>query len=318
MSKSTHIEHGIKCFDVDKMRLIPFKMIVTKQHELLRKPYWMRIKIPVDLTRIQLIKAAMRKNNLHSICEEASCPNLFECFARGTATFMILGALCTRRCPFCNVSHGRPRAPDPNEPQKLAKTIADMELSYVVITSVDRDDLRDGGAQHFSDCIAAIRSKNQEIKVETLVPDFRGCMNKALKIFSTTLPDVFNHNIESVPRIYGQVRPGGDYAWSLQLLALFKKLFPHIPTKSGLMVGLGETNAEIIEVMQDLRHHGVSMLTIGQYLQPSNQHLPVQRYVETAEFDMIKEKAISMGFSHAICGTFVRSSYHAELQTKVF
>lgn len=316
MSKPIVMERGVKYRDADKMALIPVKNVATEREALLRKPEWMKIKLPADSTRIQGIKAAMRKNGLHSVCEEASCPNLAECFNHGTATFMILGAICTRRCPFCDVAHGRPVAPDANEPVKLAQTIADMALRYVVITSVDRDDLRDGGAQHFADCITAIREKSPQIKIETLVPDFRGRMDRALDILTATPPDVFNHNLENVPRIYRQVRPGAVYNWSLKLLERFKEAHPEIPTKSGLMVGLGETNEEIIEVMRDLRRHGVTMLTLGQYLQPSRHHLPVQRYVSPDEFDEMKAEALAMGFTHAACGPFVRSSYHADLQAK--
>ncbi len=258
----------------------------------------------------------MRKNVLPSFCEGASSPTFADFSNPGPATFMIRGPICPRRCPFCDVAHGRPVAPDANEPQKLAQTIADMALRYVVITSVDRDDLRDGGAQHFADCITAIREKSPNIKIETLVPDFRGRMDRALDILTATPPDVFNHNLENVPRIYRQVRPGADYNWSLKLLERFKEAHPHIPTKSGLMVGLGETNAEIIEVMRDLRRHGVTMLTLGQYLQPSRHHLPVQRYVSPDEFDEMKAEAMAMGFTHAACGPFVRSSYHADMQAK--
>ncbi|GFN46057.1 lipoyl synthase [Candidatus Regiella insecticola] len=316
MNKPIHIEPGIKYRDADKTALIPVKTVMSEPEPLLAKPDWLKIKLPVDSHRIQAIKAAMRKNGLHSVCEEASCPNLSECFNHGTATFMILGAICTRRCPFCDVAHGRPLAPDSNEPEKLAQTIKDMGLRYVVITSVDRDDLRDGGAQHFADCIAAIRAKNPGIKIETLVPDFRGRMDRALAILATAPPDVFNHNLENVPRIYRQVRPGATYEKSLKLLKAFKAAHPSIPTKSGLMVGLGETKAEIIEVMQDLRRHDVTMLTLGQYLQPSRHHLPVKRYVSPSEFDEMKEQATAMGFTHAACGPLVRSSYHADLQAK--
>ncbi len=287
-----------------------------KPLELLKKPNWIKIKLVTDFTRIQSIKDAMRKHGLHSICEEASCPNLPECFNRGTATFMILGAVCTRRCPFCDVTHGRPLIPDINEPKKLANTISDMNLRYVVITSANRDDLRDGGAQHYADCITTIRTKNPSIKIETLVPDFRGRMDCALKILIKTPPDVFNHNLESVPRIYRQVRPGASYISSLKLLERFKKAKPSIPTKSGLILGLGETNTEIIKVMRDLIHHGVTMLTLGQYLQPSRQHIPVQRYISPEEFSVMQEEAMSMGFTHAYCGPLVRSSYHADLQSK--
>ncbi|CUX97307.1 lipoyl synthase [Candidatus Hoaglandella endobia] len=314
MSKPIQMERGVKYRDADKIALIPIKTFTSQ--EILRKPSWMKIKLPASSSRIQSIKDAMRKNGLHSVCEEASCPNLAECFSRGTATFMILGAICTRRCPFCDVAHGRPVTPDANEPEKLAKTIADMGLHYVVITSVDRDDLRDGGAQHFADCINAIRSINPSIYIETLVPDFRGCMDRALEIINAAPPDVFNHNLENVPRLYRQVRPGADYNLSLKLLKLFKEANPHLPTKSGLMVGLGETSAEIIEVMCDLRNHGVTMLTLGQYLQPSSYHFPVKRYVSPQEFDELKQEAMAMGFTYAACGPFIRSSYHADLQAK--
>lgn len=316
MSRPIQMERGVKYRDADKMALIPVKTVKTDHTEILPKPKWMKIKLPADSSRIKEIKNAMRKNGLHSVCEEASCPNLAECFNHGTATFMILGAICTRRCPFCDVAHGRPNAPDPNEPAKLAETIKDMGLKYVVITSVDRDDLRDGGAQHFADCITAIREKNPNIKIETLVPDFRGRMDRALTILATAPPDVFNHNLENVPRIYRQVRPGANYEWSLQLLAKFKQMHPAIPTKSGLMVGLGETNEEIVDVMRDLRHHGVTMLTLGQYLQPSRHHLSVKRYVSPKEFEEMKNEAIGMGFTHAACGPLVRSSYHADLQAQ--
>ncbi|MGP4123177.1 MAG: lipoyl synthase [Sodalis sp. (in: enterobacteria)] len=316
MSKLTQIERSVKYRDADKMALIPVKTVAVERQEILRKPSWMKIKLPADSSRIQGIKAAMRKNDLHSVCEEASCPNLAECFNHGTATFMILGTICTRRCPFCDVTHGRPVTPDANEPGKLAQTIADMGLSYVVVTSVDRDDLRDGGAQHFADCISAIRAKNPTIRIEILVPDFRGRIDRALDIINATPPDVFNHNLENVPRLYHQVRPGANYHWSLKLVENFKAANPKLPTKSGLMLGLGETNAEIIQVMRDLRHHGVTMLTLGQYLQPSRHHLPVKRYVSPQEFDNMKQEALAMGFTHAACGPFVRSSYHADLQVK--
>nr|WED68291.1 lipoyl synthase [Pectobacterium colocasium] len=276
----------------------------------------MKIKLPADSSRIQGIKAAMRKNGLHSVCEEASCPNLAECFNHGTATFMILGAICTRRCPFCDVAHGRPLTPDANEPEKLAQTIHDMGLRYVVITSVDRDDLRDGGAQHFADCISAIRRKNPNIRIETLVPDFRGRMDCALEILTATPPDVFNHNLENVPRVYRQVRPGANYEWSLKLPGKLQKSASRYPDQIWPDGWIGGTNAEIVEVMRDLRRHGVTMLTLGQYLQPSRHHLPVQRYVSPDEFDEMKAEAMAMGFTHAACGPFVRSSYHADLQAK--
>lgn len=295
---------------------IPVKNIPAEKKSVLPKPEWMKIKLPSSTTRIQEIKSAMRKNNLHSVCEEASCPNLAECFNHGTATFMILGAICTRRCPFCDVGHGRPFPPNPEEPFKLAQTIQDMKLKYVVITSVDRDDLRDGGAQHFADCIREIRHLNPSIRIETLVPDFRGRIDKALAILNTSPPDVFNHNLETAPRLYSKTRPGANYAWSLELLKKFGQMHPDIPTKSGVMMGLGETKEEIVEILKDLRAHNVTMLTLGQYLSPSPQHLPVERYVPPAEFDALKTIALDLGFTHAACGPFVRSSYHADLQAQ--
>ncbi|OBW94968.1 lipoyl synthase [Gallibacterium salpingitidis] len=309
------MERGVKYRDAAKTSIIPVKNIDPNQ-ELLPKPEWMKIKLPATSEKILNIKKAMRKNGLNSVCEEASCPNLAECFHHGTATFMILGAICTRRCPFCDVAHGKPLPPDPEEPKKLAQTIKDMGLRYVVITSVDRDDLRDGGAGHFAECVKEIRALNPNIKIEILVPDFRGRIETALEKLSENPPDVFNHNLENIPRLYKEVRPGADYQWSLRLLREFKQMFPHIPTKSGLMVGLGETNEEILEVMQDLRDNGVTMLTLGQYLQPSRHHLPVARYVPPTEFDEFRAKAKQMGFEHAACGPFVRSSYHADLQAK--
>ncbi|MDT9587409.1 MAG: lipoyl synthase [Candidatus Arsenophonus melophagi] len=314
MNKPTQITNGVKYYEADQRTLIPVNIVTIDPKEILPKPRWIKIKFPADSSRIQKIKNAMRKYGLHSVCEEASCPNLVECFNRSTATFMILGAICTRRCPFCDVTHGRPNAPDPHEPEKLAEIIKDIGLKYVVLTSVDRDDLRDGGAQHFVDSIISIRKQNPNITIETLVPDFRGRMDCALAILSTAPPDVFNHNIENVPRIYHQVRPGANYTLSLQLLSKFKQMHPAIPTKSGLMVGLGETNEEIINVMRDLRRHNVTMLTLGQYLQPSRQHLPVKRYVSPKEFKEMKKKAIEMGFTHTACGPLVRSSYYADLQ----
>ncbi|KKA46291.1 MULTISPECIES: lipoyl synthase [unclassified Salinivibrio] len=316
MSKPIQMERGVKYRDADKMALIPVKNMPTEQKEVLRKPDWMKIKLPAETARIKEIKDAMRKNNLHSVCEEASCPNLAECFSHGTATFMILGAICTRRCPFCDVAHGRPVAPDSEEPKHLAQTIKDMKLRYVVITSVDRDDLRDGGAQHFVDCTREIRALNPEIQIETLVPDFRGRMDRALDILQNNPPDVFNHNLETAPRLYRKARPGANYQWSLDLLKKFKEMHPEVPTKSGLMMGLGETKEEIIEVLKDLRAHGVTMLTLGQYLAPSRHHLPVERYVPPEEFDELKDIALDLGFTHAACGPFVRSSYHADLQAK--
>jgi len=301
---------GVKEVDAAKTSRIPIKII---PHPTLRKPEWIRMKMP-NSKRFQEIKQALRNNNLHTVCEEASCPNIGECFSGGTATFMILGDICTRRCPFCDVAHGKPLAPDANEPANLAKTIAEMQLNYVVITSVDRDDLPDGGAQHFVDCIKAIRAASPAIKIEVLVPDFRGRLAIALTILKAAPPDVMNHNLETIPRLYQQARPGSDYQNSLNLLKLFNELYPDIPTKSGLMLGLGETDDEILEVMKDLRAHHVTMLTLGQYLQPSVHHLPVMRYVEPAAFDVLKAKADAMGFNNAACGPMVRSSYHADLQ----
>ena len=316
MSKPVRMEPGVKLRDGDKMALIPVKFMPDPNEEVLRKPEWMRIKLPPSSQKIEHIKSTLRKNKLHSVCEEASCPNLAECFNHGTATFMIMGAICTRRCPFCDVAHGRPLPLDPEEPKKLALTIKEMNLKYVVITSVDRDDLRDGGAQHFADCIREIREHSPQTRIEILTPDFRGRMEQALEVFRETPPDVFNHNLETAPRMYRVARPGADYKWSLELLRRIKEMHPHVPTKSGLMMGLGETNEEIVEVLKDLRAHGVNMLTLGQYLQPSRHHLPVKRYVPPAEFDELKDVAMELGFTHAACGPFVRSSYHADLQAK--
>ncbi|HEH9427908.1 TPA: lipoyl synthase [Aeromonas sobria] len=316
MSKPVRMEPGVKLRDGDKMALIPVKFMPDPSEEILRKPDWMRIKLPPSSQKIEHIKSTLRKNKLHSVCEEASCPNLAECFNHGTATFMIMGAICTRRCPFCDVAHGRPLALDPDEPKKLALTIKEMGLKYVVITSVDRDDLRDGGAQHFADCIKQIREHSPQTRIEILTPDFRGRMEQALEVFRETPPDVFNHNLETAPRMYRVARPGADYKWSLELLRRIKEMHPHVPTKSGVMMGLGETNEEIVQVLTDLREHGVNMLTLGQYLQPSRHHLPVKRYVPPAEFDELKDVAMALGFTHAACGPFVRSSYHADLQAK--
>lgn len=314
ITKTALMEPGVKLRDAEKMALIPVKVLPTEPAEMLRKPEWLKIKLPRSSERIDEIKSAMRKHGLHSVCEEASCPNLTECFSHGTATFMILGAICTRRCPFCDVAHGRPLPPSAEEPEKLALTIKDMKLKYVVITSVDRDDLRDGGAQHFADCIREIREQSPNIKIEVLVPDFRGRMDAALNILTQTPPDVFNHNLETAPRLYKLARPGADYKWSLELLRRYKEAHPEVSTKSGLMVGLGETTEEIIEVMKDLRLHNVDMLTVGQYLQPSKHHLPVRRYVSPAEFDEIKRIGFELGFKHVAAGPFVRSSYHADRQ----
>lgn len=294
-----------------KTARIPVKIEPTK--EFLRKPAWIRVKAPVTPEVVRL-KKALRQQSLHTVCEEANCPNLGECFSKGTATFMILGNVCTRRCPFCDVAHGRPDPVDINEPQSLARTIASMKLRHVVITSVDRDDLRDGGSGHYVDCIEAIRDKSPETRVEVLVPDFRGRMEIALDILSKSPPDVMNHNLETVPRLYRQVRPGADYAWSLKLLKEFRLAHPSVPTKSGLMLGVGEIFDEVVEVMRDLRAHGCDMLTIGQYLQPSRYHLPVSRYVDPKEFEQYRMLGEEMGFSSVASGPLVRSSYHADLQ----
>ncbi|MBA3660162.1 MAG: lipoyl synthase [Gammaproteobacteria bacterium] len=295
----------------EKLARIPIKIVPSET--LLRKPEWIRIRLPAS-SKVNDLKALLRENKLVTVCEEASCPNLPECFTHGTATFMIMGDKCTRRCSFCDVAHGRPDPLDLNEPAHLASTIAKMQLKYVVVTSVDRDDLRDGGASHFSACIKAIREQNPTIKIETLVPDYRGRMEAALDATATDLPDVFNHNIETVARLYKQARPGSDYQHSLQLLQAFKKRFPHIPTKSGVMLGLGETNAEVEQVLQDLRNHDVEMVTLGQYLQPSKFHLPVLRYVTPLEFKAFADFAKKLGFNNVASGPLVRSSYHADKQ----
>ncbi|HUF20203.1 MAG TPA: lipoyl synthase [Burkholderiales bacterium] len=294
----------------DKTARNPVKVIPIQP---LKKPDWIRVKSPSSRTFYD-VKQILREHQLHTVCEEASCPNIGECFGKGTATFMILGDLCTRRCPFCDVAHGRPKPPDANEPANLARTIAAMKLKYVVITSVDRDDLRDGGAKHFADCIGAIREASPATRIEVLVPDFRGRLEAALEKLALAPPDVMNHNLETVPRLYKQARPGADYRHSLKLLKDFKAGFSDIPTKSGLMVGLGETDDEIVEVMRDLREHDVEMLTIGQYLQPTRGHLPVLRYVEPAQFRVFEQRAAELGFRHAACGPLVRSSYHADQQ----
>ena len=280
----------------------------------LAKPAWIRVRAPSPNSRFYEIKDILRRQRLHTVCEEASCPNIGECFGNGTATFMILGDICTRRCPFCDVAHGRPLAPDADEPRHLAETIAALALNYVVITSVDRDDLRDGGAQHFVECIRAVRAASPRTTIEVLVPDFRGRLDRALEILAAAPPDVMNHNLETVPRLYKRARPGGDYAHSLALLQRFKQRYPQVPTKSGLMVGLGETDDEIVAVMRDLRAHDVDLLTIGQYLQPSPHHLSVERYVEPALFQVYETRARELGFGHAAIGPLVRSSYHADRQ----
>ena len=292
----------------------PIKIIPLQTR--LRKPEWIRVKSGSG-QNYHDVKRLLREHNLHTVCEEASCPNIGECFGKGTATFMILGDLCTRRCPFCDVAHGKPLPPDVNEPVHLAQSIALLKLKYVVITSVDRDDLRDGGAQHFADCLSAIRATSPHTKLETLVPDFRGRLEPALKALANCLPDVLNHNLETVPRLYKLARPGADYAHSLKLLKDFKARFPHVMTKSGLMLGLGETDEEVLQVMRDMRAHDVEMLTLGQYLQPSEGHLPVLRYAHPDIFRQFEQSALEMGFSHAACGPMVRSSYFADEQAQL-
>jgi lipoic acid synthetase len=296
----------------DKTSRIPIKIVPIE--EVLKKPDWIRVKAAAGNSRFNEIKKILRENQLVTVCEEASCPNIGECFGKGTATFMIMGDKCTRRCPFCDVGHGRPDPLDLEEPNNLAKTIAALKLSYVVITSVDRDDLRDGGAQHFVNCITKTIELSPQTKIEVLVPDFRGRLEKALDIFKDGLPHVMNHNLETVPRLYKEARPGSDYMHSLKLLKDFKARYPHVSTKSGLMVGLGETDEEILEVMKDMREHDIDMLTIGQYLAPSGHHLPVRRYVHPDTFAMFEKEANAMGFTHAAVGAMVRSSYHADEQ----
>jgi lipoic acid synthetase len=295
----------------DKTARNPIK--ITPLPQRLRKPDWIRVKTAIG-TGYNDVKRLLREHSLVTVCEEASCPNIGECFSKGTATFMILGDVCTRRCPFCDVAHGKPLPPDVTEPANLARSIALLKLNYVVITSVDRDDLKDGGAEHFADCLIAIRASSPDTRLEILVPDFRGRLELALDKLALSLPDVLNHNLETVPRLYKLARPGADYVHSLKLLRDFKSRFPDIATKSGIMLGLGETDEEVLEVMKDLRAHGVNMLTIGQYLQPSGGHLPVLRYVPPQTFVMFEQAAIDMGFSHAACAPMVRSSYYADEQ----
>ena len=297
----------------EKVARIPIKVEPTT--DMPRKPKWIRAKA-ASTPAVMELKSVLRDHKLHTVCEEASCPNLGECFSHGTATFMIMGDICTRRCPFCDVAHGRPKPLDENEPLSLATTIAAMKLKYVVITSVDRDDLRDGGAAHFVACIKAIREHSPNIQIEILVPDFRGRMDVALDILQQAPPDVFNHNLETVPRLYKQARPGADYQWSLDLIKRFKEMYPDIPSKSGLMLGLGESNDEIIETLKDLRAHNCDRLTLGQYLQPSRHHLPVARFVSPEEFEQLGNIAKELGFSHIASGPMVRSSYHADLQAQ--
>jgi lipoyl synthase len=302
---------GAKQKAAAKLSRIPVKV---EQGEVLKKPDWIRVKAGSPTTRFYEIKQILRESHLNTVCEEASCPNIGECFGKGTATFMIMGDKCTRRCPFCDVGHGRPDPLDANEPETMARTIARLKLKYVVITSVDRDDLRDGGAGHFVECIRKTRELSPGTTIEVLVPDFRGRDDRALEIFKAAPPDVMNHNLETIPRLYKEARPGADYVFSLNLLKKFKALHPEVPTKSGLMVGLGETDEEILQVMRDMREHQIEMLTIGQYLAPSTSHLPVRRYVHPDTFKMFEAKAHEMGFSHAAVGAMVRSSYHADQQ----
>ncbi len=311
MSTDNRKQAGLHQRGQDKVARIPVKIEPTERPP--RKPPWIRAK-GASGPNVMRLKEVLRSHGLHTVCEEASCPNLGECFSHGTATFMIMGDICTRRCPFCDVAHGKPLPLDEEEPAHLAETIRSMGLRYVVITSVDRDDLRDGGAAHFSACIQAIRAATPATRIEILVPDFRGRVERALEMLQTAPPDIFNHNLETVPRLYRQARPGADYQGSLALLQRHKARFPHIPTKSGLMLGLGETREEIQLVLADLRAHGCDMLTLGQYLQPSKYHLPVERFVTPEEFDSLADSARAMGFSKVASGPMVRSSYHADLQ----
>ncbi len=305
-------EYGVKKRGIEKIKL---KSEPASINVVLKKPDWLKVK---SLTNddVSKLKKQLRNNKLHTVCEEAFCPNIGECFANGTATFMILGDICTRRCSFCDVAHGRPIMPDPDEPERLAQSVLSMGLKYVVITSVDRDDLDDGGSKHFLKCISAVRKINKDIRIEILVPDFKKCSSIALDILSVELPDVFNHNLETVPRLYTTVRPGSDYKHSLQLLESFKYQNPHVLTKSGIMLGLGETNDEVVSVLKDLHQHGCDLVTIGQYLQPSKFHHPVMRYVSPDEFDELKNTAIELGIKDVTAGPLVRSSYHADQQSQ--
>lgn len=311
--KKNQVVQGVKLKGADKVARIPIKVVPSKA--VARKPAWIRARAPVG-NRVKQLKARLRENDLYTVCEEASCPNLGECFSKGTATFMIMGDICTRRCPFCDVGHGRPNPLDSEEPAKLARTISGMGLRYVVITSVDRDDLRDGGAAHFVACIRETRKLNPQTRIEILTPDFRGRMEVALQIMTEAPPDVFNHNLESVPSLYRKIRPGSDYVWSLELLRRFKQMHPGVPTKSGLMLGLGEELDEVRQVLRDMRAHDVDMLTLGQYLQPSLDHLAVDRFVTPEEFDELGAYAESIGFAQVASGPMVRSSYHADLQAE--
>lgn len=309
--KRNQLIQGEKLRGAEKVRRIPIKVVPADQP--LRKPDWIRIRLTAN-PEVDRIKGILRQRKLASVCEEASCPNLSECFSHGTATFMIMGEICTRRCPFCDVAHGKPNPLDPDEPRQLAEAVAEMQLKYVVVTSVDRDDLKDSGAGHFAACIEAVRKANPTTTLEVLVPDFRGRMDIALSILADTPPDVFNHNLETVPRLYKKARPGADYEWSLDLLARYKSVQPDVQTKSGLMLGLGETFEEVVEVMKDCRRHNVDMLTLGQYLQPSRDHLPVDRYVHPDEFEALAEEARALGFKRVASGPLVRSSYQADQQ----
>jgi len=312
-NEKSKVVQGEKKRGAEKVARIPIKVIPTET--MPRKPDWIRVRIPAT-PKINEVKQKLRKHKLHTVCEEASCPNLGECFGGGTATFMIMGDICTRRCPFCDVGHGRPKPLEENEPKELATAIADMGLKYVVITSVDRDDLRDGGAQHFADCIRYSRELSPKLELEILVPDFRGRMDIAIDILKQTPPDVFNHNLETVPSLYKKVRPGSDYQWSLDLLKRYKQECPDVMTKSGLMLGIGETKEEVIQVMKDMREHDIDMITLGQYLQPSKHHLAVERFVHPDEFEELGELAKQMGFKRVASGPMVRSSYHADQQMK--
>jgi lipoic acid synthetase len=313
VDKKHQVIQGEKLKGADKVARIPIKVVPSKSVQ--RKPSWIRAKAPTG-DRVRQLKSTLRENNLYTVCEEAACPNLGECFSKGTATFMIMGDICTRRCPFCDVGHGRPNPLDTREPANLAKTIQSMGLRYIVITSVDRDDLRDGGAQHFVDCIEETRRLNPHIKIEILTPDFRGRMDVALETLAKSPPDVFNHNLESVPSLYKKVRPGSDYQWSLDLLKKFKSMYPQVPTKSGLMLGLGEEICEVEQVLRDMRAHDINMLTLGQYLQPSKDHLAVERFVHPNEFKALANFGRALGFTHVASGPMVRSSYHADLQAE--
>lgn len=311
MTETVKMKRDVKALKGEsKVSRIPIKIIPSDPK---RKPEWIRAKAHSNPEVVRL-KSLLRENELHTVCEEAACPNLGECFTHGTATFLIMGNICTRRCPFCDIAHGKPDPLDENEPNHLAKTVATMKLKHVVVTSVDRDDLRDGGSEHFTTCIAEIRKQSPQTRIEVLVPDFRGRMDVALREIAKCPPDIFNHNLESIPRLYKAVRPGSDYQWSLTLIQRFQEMHPDVPTKSGMMLGLGETLEEVKQVMQDLRDHGCRMLTLGQYLQPSRHHLAVERFVPPAEFEQLAEIAKQMGFEHVASGPMVRSSYHADLQ----